>query len=324
MSQPRAGVAFERIPASPQTCCTTEKTPFEANTMTGLPLKSQTLLLLPFLLVVASCYPSKKLTVMATASLLEDVAVSCYRQSELEIVRQGMPAYLMLMDGMIEGWPDNAQLLLAAAQANSAYASAFLEDSDKATASAVMDKAKRHALKALEQKGFDQPLSSSFEEFEQRLLKLQHKAVPYLFWSAACWGGWIRLNLNSMEAQAQLPRVEMMMKRVLELDEGFYYGGPHLFMGIWFASRPKIAGGNLDTAQYHFQRAMELGQNKFLMTKIYYADLYARKKFDRDLFVATLNEVLQTPADIEPDLTLTNCVARRKAEEMLRTADDYF
>lgn len=292
--------------------------------MTGLPSKSQIVLLLSFLLIFSSCYPSKRLTVIATASLLEDVAVAGYRQTELEMVRKGMPAYLMLMDGMIEGWPDNAQLLLAAAQANAAYASAFLEDSDKSTASAVLAKAKRYALKALELKGFYQPVSSSFEEFEQNLQKLNRKAVPDLFWSAACWGNWIRLNLNSMEAQAQLPRVEMMMKRALELEEGFYFGGPHLFMGIWYASRPKIAGGSLETAQYHFQKAMELGQHKFLMTKVYYADLYARKKFDRDLFVATLNEVLQTPADIEPDLTLTNSVARRKAEEMLRTVDDYF
>ncbi len=292
--------------------------------MTGLPSKSQIVLLLSLLLAVSSCYPSKKLTVMATASLVEDVAVSSYRQSELEIVRQAMPAYLLLMDGMIEGWPDNAQLLLAAAQANSAYASTFLEDSDAATASAVLAKAKRYALKAFELKGFDRPVSSSFEEFDQNLQKLDRSAMPYLFWTAACWGSWIRLNLNSMEALAQLPRVEMMMRRSLELDESFYYGGPHLFMGIWYASRPKIAGGNLDTARYHFQKAMELGQNKFLMTRVYYAEFYARKAFDRDLFVATLTEVLQTPADIEPDLTLTNTVARRKAEEMLRNVDDYF
>lgn len=292
--------------------------------MIGKPLKPQAVLLLSLFLVISSCYPSKRLTILATASLLEDVAASCYRQPELEVVRRGMPAYLMLMDGMIEGWPDNAQLLLAAAQANSAYASAFLEDSDMATASAVMAKAKRYALKSLELEGFDQPVTSSFEQFEQSLQKLDRKAVPALFWSAACWGGWIRLNLNSMEAQAQLPRVEMMMKRVLELDEGFYYGGPHLFMGIWYASRPKIAGGNLDKARYHFRKAMELGQDKFLMTKVYYAELYARKTFDRDLFVATLNEVLRTPADIEPDLTLSNCVARRKAERLLRTADDFF
>jgi len=291
--------------------------------MTGLPSKSPTVLLLSFLLVVSSCSPGKKITVMATASLVEDVAVSSYRQSELEIVRQGMPAYLMLMDGMIEGWPDNAQLLLAAAQANASYASTFLED-DKSTASAVLAKAKRYSLKALELKGFDQPLTCSFEEFDQNLQKLDQRSMPYLFWSAACWGSWIRLNLNSMEALAQLPRVEMMIKRALKLDESFYYGGPHLFMGIWYASRPKIAGGNLDTARYHFQKAMELGQDKFLMTKVYYAELYARKIFDRDLFVATLQEVLQTPTDIEPDLTLTNSVARRKAEEMLRNVEDYF
>jgi len=39
------------------------------------------------------------------------------------MIREGMPAYLMLMDGMIEAWPDNEQLLIAAAQAYSSFAS---------------------------------------------------------------------------------------------------------------------------------------------------------------------------------------------------------
>jgi hypothetical protein len=115
-----------------------------------------------------------------------------------------------------------------------------------------------------------------------------------------------------------------MMKRMLEIDEAFYYGGPHLFMGIWFASRPKIAGGNLDIARYHFERAIELGRGKFLMTQVYYAQYYAKKRFDKDLFTATLEAVLRTPVDVEPDLTLMNTVAQQKATVMLKEADDYF
>ncbi len=53
-----------------------------------------------------------------------------------------------------------------------------------------------------------------------------------------------------------------MMKRVLELDETFYYGGAHLFMGIWFASRPKGFGGDLKKAQQHFLKAIELGRRE--------------------------------------------------------------
>ncbi len=60
------------------------------------------------------------------------------------------------------------------------------------------------------------------------------------------------------------------------------------------------------------------------MTQIYYADQYARKTFDKDLFVSTLENVLDTPADKTPELTLLNTVAHKKAKEMLAEVDDYF
>jgi hypothetical protein len=292
--------------------------------MTFASTKLRFILIIPLLFFLASCYPSKKLTVISTATLLEDVVAASYRQSNLRVIRDGMPAYLMLIDGMIEAWPDNERILLAAAQANSAYASIFLEEDEKAYALHLQGKAMNYALKAFELTAFKNPRTSSFEEFEKELSRLNRKHVPYLFWAAACWGSWISLNLSSMEAQAELPRVEMMMKRVLVLDESFHHGGPHLFMGIWFASRPKIAGGNLDTARQHFLKAIELGQGKFLMAKIYYAEYYAKKTFDQELFTSTLNDVLDTPVDIYPELTLMNSVAHRKAQEMLKDAEDYF
>jgi hypothetical protein len=127
-----------------------------------------------------------------------------------------------------------------------------------------------------------------------------------------------------MEALAEIPKVEWMMKRVLEIDEGFYYGGPHLFMGVWFASRPAIAGGDLRKAKQHFLKALELGQGKFLMAYVYYADSYARRALDKDLFVSTLQKVVATPADRVPELTLVNTTAQRKAKELLSHVDDYF
>jgi hypothetical protein len=114
------------------------------------------------------------------------------------------------------------------------------------------------------------------------------------------------------------------MKRVLELDEGFYYGGPHVFMGIWFASRPKMAGGDLKKAQEHFLKALNFGQGKFLMPYVYYANYYARKTMDKDLFTSTLEKVLETPADTSPDLILLNTVAKTKAKELLSRVGEYF
>ena len=279
-----------------------------------------------FLLITlpTACGISKRITVASTASLLEDVSRASAKQTDLKLIREGMPSYLMLIDGMVEALPKNKQLLITAAQSYASYASAFIQDEDKAYAITLYAKAKSYALRALEQNGFKDPLSRTFDDFETGLQKMQKKDVPYLFWAASCWGSWISLNLRSMEAMAELPRVVAMMNRVLVLDEAFYYGGAHVFMGILEASKPRIAGGDLNIARNHFLRAIDLGDGKFLMTKVYYANYYAKKAFDRELYLSTLGEVLKTPADIVPELTLLNSVAHTKAKEMISAADDYF
>jgi len=276
------------------------------------------------LFLLSACLPSKKLTVGATATLLEEVARASNTQSDLRILREGMPAYLMLIDGMIQAMPDNDQLLISGAQSYSSFASLFVEDQDKEYANLLYERGKKYALRSLEMRGFKEPLQRPFDDFKEGLKNLGKKDAPYIFWTATCWANWIRLNLDSMEAMSELPRVEWMMKRALELDEGFYYGGPHLFMGIWFASRPKIAGGDLKKAQEHFLKALDLGQGKFLMAYVYYANYYARKIMDKDLFTSTLQKVLETPAETSPDLVLLNTVAKKQAKELLSHVGEYF
>ena len=276
------------------------------------------------LFLLPACLPNKKLTVGATATLLEGVAKASSQQSDLRVLQEGMPAYLMLIDGMIQSWPDNEQLLIAGAQSYSSFASLFVEDQDKEYANLLYARGRQYALRSFELRGFKDPLQRPFDDFMRGLKRLGKKDVPILFWTATCWANWIRLNLDSMEALSELPRVEGMMKRVLELDEGFHYGGAHLFMGIWYASRPKIAGGDLKKAQEHFLKALDLGQRKFLMADVYYASYYARKSADKELFIATLQKVLETPAETSPDLILINTVAKRQAKELLSHVGEYF
>lgn len=292
--------------------------------MKGFHHRTWIFLFLCLLFFLSSCLPNKKLTVGATATLLEEVARASYRQSDLRILREGMPAYLMLIDGMVQAVPDNEQLLIAAAQSYSSFASLFVEGQDNEYASLLYQRGKQYALRSLEMRGFKEPLQRPFDDFKEGLKRLGKKDVPYIFWAATCWVNWIRLNLDSIEAISELPRVESLMKRALELDEGFYYGGPHLFMGIWFASRPKIVGGDLKKAQEHFLKALDLGQGKFLMAYVYYANYYARKMTDKDLFTSTLQKVLETPAETSPDLVLINTVAKKQAKELLSHVGEYF
>lgn len=271
-----------------------------------------------------ACVANKKITVGATATLLEDIAKSANKQSDLRLIREGMPSYLMLIDGMVEAVPDNERLLITAAQGYASFAAAFIQDEDKEYAKVLYSRAKNYALRALEQIGFQNPLTRPFDDFELALNTIDKQDVDYVFWAASCWGNWISLNLGSIEAVAELPRVELMMKKVLNLDEGFYYGGAHIFMGILYGSRPKIAGGDLERANKHFQKAIELGRGEFLNTYIYYARYYAKKAFDKDAFISSLETVLKTPVDINPELTLLNSVAHSKAEDMLKEVEEYF
>jgi hypothetical protein len=77
----------------------------------------RTLLLVPlvFFIMLPGCSTQQLVTEKAS-SLFREVATSAGRQSDVALVREGTPAYLMLIDGMILSYPDNPQLLLAGAQ----------------------------------------------------------------------------------------------------------------------------------------------------------------------------------------------------------------
>jgi hypothetical protein len=272
----------------------------------------------------SACALNQKMTVVSTAGLVQDVAAAASKQSDLRVVREGMPAYLLLMDGMVEGWPDNDRLLLAAAQAYSSFAAVVALEEGNPFGDVLVNRAKAYALRALAARGLPDPATSPFDAFEAAVGRMSRDDLPYAFWGGSCWAGWVAANRNSIEAIADLPRVEALMRRALALDETYYYGGPHLFMGIWYASRPPVAGGSLERAEEHFRRAMEISQGKFLMTPVYYADVYCRKTMDRECFTRALQSVLAAPADAVPELTLLNTVARRKAQALLDHADDTF
>jgi hypothetical protein len=273
---------------------------------------------------VAGCISSQQIVAEKAPALFRDVALSANRQSDVVLVRQGIPSYLMLIDGMLQSYPENRDLLLAGAQAYAAYAS-VLEEDEQDRAAHLSETAKQYALKALElTPPFKGALGKPLEVFKERLEQTEKKDVPTLFWVGNIWGGWIAASSEGAAAMADLPWVEALMERALQLDPGFYYGGSHLFKAILLSARPEQFGGDLKKAEEHFKKAMDYGQGKFLTSDVYYAEYYARQTLNRDLFVSTLKKVLETSSSIEPDLTLSNTLAQRKAKKLLARVDEFF
>jgi len=285
----------------------------------------RTLLVSVLTLSTAACFPSKPARVAAVAFTAEDVARAAAKQSDPTVVRAGTPAYLMLLDGLIEASPDNARLLVAGCQAYSTYASLFTAEADQARTSALCARAKEYGFRALSTRAdLRGALSGTLPEFSVMLQRFGRGDVPALFCTASSWARWTAANLDNLEALAELPLLEATMERILELDESYSYGNPHLLLGTYLAAKPAILGGDMAKSKEHFDRALALADEKFLPAKVLYAKYYVRRLQDRELFVRTLEEVLNAPSDTVPELTLSNAVAKEQAKELLEKTDEYF
>ena len=275
------------------------------------------------LLILPGCFSPQKMVSDRASSLFQDVALSAGRQSDVALVRSGTPAYLMLIDGMILSYPDNQDLLLAGAKAYASYAS-ILEEGEQERIANLYGRGKEYAVRSLKVSPLFKNVTDTSLDVFQKTLEQAHKSdVPILFWVGSVWGSWIASS-DSAEALADLPWVEALIERVLQLDPSYYWGSAHLFEAILLTARPEQFGGSLRKANEHFRKAMEYSKGKFLMTDVYYAEYYARQTLDRELYVSTLKRVLATSASVEPDLTLANTVAHQKAKRLLDQVDEYF
>jgi len=91
----------------------------------------------------------------------------------------GNPAYLMLLDGLIEAYPQNGELLVAACQAYASYAGSFLEDEGGERASLLYRRARQYGFRALSRNGdFSKAASGSLDDLSVALAQLTKKDVP--------------------------------------------------------------------------------------------------------------------------------------------------
>jgi len=281
--------------------------------------------LLAFGLLLFSGCSTQRLAVRITGDLLVNGASALYEEEDLPLARQAIGSNLKLLEVFLKNDPDNEKLMLMAAEGYTSYALGFVEDTSPERASNFYLRARNYALRILKKnKPFAAALQMPLEQFRHALQGLSPKYTAALFWCANAWGSYINLNKTSTDALADLPKVQAMMEQVLHWDESFYYGGPHLFLGTLYASRPPILGGNPQKAKEHFERCLVLNHGRFLMAKLFYAKYYAVQVQDRKLFRRLLQEILAAPADILPEQRLANQIAKRKARALLKEENDLF
>jgi tetratricopeptide (TPR) repeat protein len=145
--------------------------------------------------------------------------------------------------------------------------------------------------------------------------------IPALYWYATNLGKWALLD-GFTTILSHKDDVAATMEHVLSLDESFFYAAPHRYFGVYRTKIP-FPGGDLPASKQHFEKAIALAPN-YLDTKVLYAEAYATKAQDEELFKRLLGEVVAAPDDIIPELVPENRNAKRVAQQLLDDIEEYF
>ena len=266
-------------------------------------------------------------------------------ETDLDVAGGALVANLKLIEGVSATYPDERAPLVMVAMARANCAFGFVMDELEAARTAYPDDSLRaqgllarvlinfasgrsFARRALshnddfEEVVADRPLEAlELDEFTQALATLEVEDAAPLFWLAFNWGGRLMASQDPVEA-TQLPMIEAMVARVLELDEHVFYGaGPNLLAGTLFGFRGPALGGSPEKAIQRFDRAVELA-GQLLIADVFKAQyVYAQTERQEEFEKTLLTAIEAAP---NPKLGAFESLAKRKACRLFANLDNYF
>ena len=259
----------------------------------------------------------------ATSKMADNITLAILNQDDPATVRDGAPAYLLMIDGLIEGDPENRNLLLAGAKLYGSYSSAFVEDEPRAQRLASKSLSYARRALCLEVPVVCEATASKLDQFRDSLAGTGNSELKTLYGFAVAWAGWIQINSSDWNAIADLAKVTALFEYCLTIDERYDGGGAHIYLGVIKSLLPAALGGKPEIARSHFERAIEISAGHNLMIKVLMAKHYARNVFDRELHDSLLTTVEAADADY-PGYTLANSMAKLEAEQLLKESEDFF
>ncbi|MFO1506261.1 MAG: TRAP transporter TatT component family protein [Lysobacterales bacterium] len=259
----------------------------------------------------------------AMHSFATDLTNGILDQDDPGIARAGIPSWLLLVDGLVQGSPNDVDTLLAGAKLYSAYAGGFADNPEQARrlAGHGLDYARRAVC--LDLPAVCKAAGGPFPPFHDAVATVgrEHAEVLYVF--ATAWAGNIQANSDSWQAIADIPKVQALLERVVAIDPTHAAGEPYMYLGVLATLRPAALGGQPEQGKAWFEKALALSGGRNQMVRVMFAEHYARLVFDEKLFDSLLHDAIAADPNA-PGLTLVNVLAQQRARKLLATAKDYF
>jgi predicted anti-sigma-YlaC factor YlaD len=254
-----------------------------------------------------------------------------------ELIKSAAPFSLKLMESLLAENPNHTGLLASTAGGFTQYAFAFvqqeadeLEPRDFAAAEAMRARAtrlylraRRYGIRGLEvnHPGFGKALLADPRAAVRTTTRAE---VPLLYWTAAAWGSAISLSKDNPELVGQIPAMEALIDRALELDESYGDGAIHTFLISYEMSRSRATGDPVTRARAQFDRAMALAGDTDAAPLVALAEAVSVKQQDLKEFESLLNRALAINPDAHPDRRLVNTVMQRRARWLLSRKAELF
>jgi len=275
-------------------------------------------------LLLAGC-STGKMVVRGSLSIMDSGVESMNSETDLQLARAAMPANLKLLEGMLLEDPNNIDLLLFATQGFYGYSYGFIETEDPARAGALYRRCYGYALRTFSLRGFDiDPETAAADDLQAAVAKAGKGDVPAIFWTASCLGKWADMNRDNIASVAGLSNVAILMQRVIELDDTYYYGAAHMFFGVYYGGLSPMFGGDYALSEQHFQRANEINHDKLLLVDLLHAEFLDRQQLNQAGFHQRLTGILEAPADLYPQMALVNAISKQKAALLLEQEGQWF
>jgi len=148
--------------------------------------------------------------------------------------------------------------------------------------------------------------------------------VPLAYWSAVSWAAAVSDSKDNPDLIADLPKIEALIDRALELDETFDHGAIHSFLIAYEMSRQGAKGEPATRARQHFDRAMALSAGQMAAPLVSLAEAVSVKNQNVEEFKSLLNQALAINPDAKPEWRLANLVMQHRARWLLARTDELF
>ena len=259
-----------------------------------------------------------------TDNLARNLSDAVLNQEDPKIVRDGAPAYLLLLDSLVAGNPENPVILSSASDLYTSYSAIFVNDANRSKI--LSERALKYSKKALcisyeDSCNWD---DYSFDDFNLSLDDFDVKYSDLLLTYSTSYLVYIRSHSNDWNAIARLPYIESALEYYVEKNpETENIDSVYTYLGILSTLLPPALGGDYEKGKRYFENAIEFSGDQNLSAKVEYALSYARPLYDRELHDKLLLEVISSNP-VKKNYTLLNVIAKEQASSMLEDADEYF